>query len=79
MRKRRYRTDPLAVSAANEDLGLANVDKTTVLDEASSGALRFLVEQAPDDVILKVYDMTGGMGPLAELAAPQMETRNLDY
>ena len=58
---------------------MANVDTTIALDQANSDALRLLVEQASDEVIIKVYDATGGMGPIADLAADQMQVRNLDY
>ena len=62
-----------------EILALANVDTTIALDQASADALRLLVEQASDEVIIKVYDASGGTGPLADLAADQMQVRNLDY
>lgn len=58
---------------------MANVDTAIALDQASSKDLRLLVEQASDEVIIKDYDTTGRMGPLADLAADQMQVCNLDY
>ena len=58
---------------------MANVDTTMALDQASTDSVRLVIEQASDGVILRVFEMTGGLGPLADLAANEMETRNLDY
>ena len=49
------------------------------LDQASTDSVRLVIEQASDDVILRVFEMTGGLGPFADLAATEMETCNLDY
>jgi hypothetical protein len=58
---------------------MASDDTTTVLDEANTAAVRFMVEKLADQDVIEVFNLTGGLGPVADLAAVQMESRELDY
>ena len=58
---------------------MASDDTTTVLDEANIAAVRFMVEKLADHDVIEVFNLTGGLGPVANLAAEQMESRELDY
>jgi hypothetical protein len=58
---------------------MASDDTTTVLDEANTAAVRFMVEKLADHDVIEVFNLTGGLGPVANLAAEQMESRELDY
>ncbi|MDR6790130.1 hypothetical protein J2Y58_003510 [Sphingomonas sp. BE138] len=50
-----------------------------LLDEANAEAVRVMVSELSDKQVIRVYDMSGGMGYVADLAAEQMQRRNLDY
>ena len=54
-------------------------DTTTVLDETNTATVRFMVEKLDDKDVIEVFNLTGGLGPVANLAAEQMESRELDY
>lgn len=54
-------------------------EATMVLDEANAAAVRQMVEWLDDKAVIRIYDLSGGCGPVADLAAAQMEQRNLDY
>jgi hypothetical protein len=58
---------------------MASDDTTTVLDEANTAAVPFMVEKLADQDVIEVFNLTGGLGPVADLAAVQMESRELDY
>ncbi|WP_242121261.1 hypothetical protein [Sphingomonas lacusdianchii] len=58
---------------------MASDDTTTVLTDLDATAVRFMVEHLDDQGVLKVFELSGGEGPVADLAAEQMERRNLDY
>ena len=49
-----------------------------ILDTANAEAVRVMVANLADDRVVAVYQMTGGTGFVADLAAEQMEQRNLD-
>jgi hypothetical protein len=50
-----------------------------ILDQDNATAVRLMVERLPDHQVIEIYSLTGGTGPVADLAADQMERRNLDY
>jgi hypothetical protein len=50
-----------------------------VLDEANAAAVRLMVERLADHDVIEVFNLTGGLGPVADLAAEQMKIRELDY
>lgn len=50
-----------------------------LLDEANAEAVRVMVSELSDKQVIRVYDMSRGMGYVADLAAGQMQRRNLDY
>lgn len=54
-------------------------ETTMMLDQANAGALRQMIEWLNDKAVIKVFELTGGEGPIADLAAAQMEKRDLDY
>ncbi|QQV79282.1 hypothetical protein H5J25_18710 (plasmid) [Sphingomonas aliaeris] len=58
---------------------MASDDTTTVLDEANAAAVRLMVERLADHDVIEVFNLTGGLGPVADLAAEQMKIRELDY
>ena len=49
------------------------------LDEENAAAVRLMVERLSDNEVIEIYNLTGGAGVVADLAADQMERRNLDY
>ena len=50
-----------------------------LLDEANAEAVRVMVSELSDKQVIRVYDMSRGMEYVADLAAGQMQRRNLDY
>jgi hypothetical protein len=54
-------------------------ETTMMLDQANAGAVRQMVEWLDDKAVIKVFELAGGEGPIADLAAAQMEKRNLDF
>ena len=53
-------------------------ETTMMLDQANAGAVRQMVEWLDDEAVIKVLELAGGEGAIADLAAAQMEKRNLD-
>jgi hypothetical protein len=54
-------------------------DKTkTVLDEANAKAVALMLAKLEDHAVTEVYEAVGGVGPIADLAAQAMKTRNID-
>ena len=49
------------------------------LDAANADAVRTMVANLSDEDVARIYELTGGAGFVADLAAAQMEQRNLDY
>ena len=62
---------PIAVSG-NESTSIA-------LDLANWSAVQAMVERLGDRAVIAIYELAEGAGPVADLAAAQMEKRNLDY
>jgi hypothetical protein len=58
---------------------VADDDTNTKLDQADADAVRFMIGQLSDNDVVRVYEQTGGQGPVADTAADQMEKRDLDY
>ncbi len=58
---------------------MAKVDLNLIVELADVEAARSVIETLSDAEIIELYDLTGGEGDLADLAAAQMEVRNLDY
>lgn len=58
---------------------MASDDTTTVLDEANAAAVRLMVERLADHDVIEVFNLTGGLGAVADLAAEQMKIRELNY
>ena len=54
-------------------------ETTMMLDQANAGAVRQMVEWLDDEGVIKVFELAGGEGAIADLAAAQMEMRNLDF
>ncbi|MFS0774334.1 hypothetical protein [Sphingomonas sp. 1P08PE] len=50
-----------------------------MLDQADASAVRQMVEWLDDKAVIKVFELTDGEGAIADLAAAQMEKRNLDF
>ena len=53
-------------------------ETTMMLDQANAGAVRQMVEWLDDEAVIKVLELAGGEGAIADLAAAQIEKRNLD-
>ena len=62
---------PIAVSG--------NESTTVALDVANWSAVQAMVERLDDRAVIAIYELAEGAGPVADLAAAQMEKRNLDY
>jgi len=54
-------------------------ETTMMLDQANASAVRQMVEWLDDKAVIKVFELAGGEGAIADLAAAQMEKRNLDF
>lgn len=50
-----------------------------MLDEANAVAVRQMVEWLDNKAVIKIFELVCGEGPIADLAAAQMERRNLDF
>jgi hypothetical protein len=57
---------------------MANDETKTVLDDASVAAVRFMLDKLADHDVAEFYEATGGQGPIADLPAEAMQTRNID-
>ena len=57
---------------------MANDETKTVLDDTSVAAVRLMLGTRADHDVAEVYEATVGRGPIANLAAEAMRTRNID-
>lgn len=57
---------------------MASHDTNTVLDEANERAIALMLEKLEDHDVAVIYEAVGGVGPIADLAAEAMKTRNID-
>ncbi|MDG2514770.1 MULTISPECIES: hypothetical protein [Sphingomonadaceae] len=63
-----------SIAGSADDAGAA-----ATLDADNANAVRTMVANLSDEDVVRIYEMTGGAGLVADLAATQMEKRNLDY
>jgi len=57
---------------------MASDDINTVLDEANARAVALMLDKLEDHDVTVIYEAVGGVGPIADLAADAMKTRNID-
>ncbi|WP_172839749.1 hypothetical protein [Sphingomonas sp. LK11] len=57
---------------------MASDDTNTVLDEANARAVTLMLDKLEDHDVTVIYEAVGGVGPIADLAAEAMKTRNID-
>jgi len=57
---------------------MANDETKTVLDDTSAVAVRLMLGKLADHDVAEVYEATSGQGPIADLAAEAMRSRNID-
>ncbi|MGW8281523.1 hypothetical protein ACWGK7_18780 (plasmid) [Sphingomonas aurantiaca] len=57
---------------------MASDDINTVLDEANARAVALMLDKLEDHDVTVIYESVGGVGPIADLAADAMKTRNID-
>jgi len=57
---------------------MASDETKTVLDEANAKAVALMLDKVEDHDVTEVYETVGGVGPIADLAAQAMKTRNID-
>mgnify|MGYP000524717238 CR=1 FL=1 len=57
---------------------MASDDTKTVLDETNARAVALMLEKLEDHDVTVIYEVVGGVGPIADLAAEAMKTRNID-
>lgn len=57
---------------------MANDETKTVLDEPSIAAVRLMLGKLADHDVADAGETTAGRGPIADLAAEAMRTRNID-
>ena len=57
---------------------MASEDTKTVLNEANARAVALMLSKLEDHDVTVVYETVGGVGPIADLAAEAMKTRNID-
>ncbi len=57
---------------------MASDDTTTVLDEASTSAVKLMLSKLDDHDVTVVFETVGGVGPICDLAAEAMKDRNID-
>jgi len=57
---------------------MASDDTTTVLDEENARAVALMLDKLEDHDVTVIYEAVGGVGPIADLAAQAMQTRNID-
>lgn len=57
---------------------MASAETKTVLDEANSKAVVLMLAKLKDHDVTEVFEAVGGVGPIADLAAQAMKTRNID-
>jgi hypothetical protein len=54
-------------------------DTKTVLDEANTRAVALMLDKLEDHDVTVIYEAVGGVGPIGDLAAAAMSTRNIDH
>lgn len=57
---------------------MASDETKTVLDEANARAVAMMLDKLEDHDVTVIYEAVGGVGPIADLAAQAMKTRNID-
>jgi hypothetical protein len=57
---------------------MANDKTKTALDDASVATVRFMLDKLPDHDVAEAYEVTGGEGPIADLAAEAICARNIN-
>ena len=57
---------------------MASHDTNSVLDEANARAVVLMLKKLEDHDVTVIYEAVGGVGPIADLAAEAMKTRNID-
>lgn len=57
----------------------AAISVRETLDEANADAVRLMVDELDDHQVIRIYEVSGGAGFVADLAAEQMRKRNLDF
>ena len=57
---------------------MASAETKTMLDEANVKAVALMLDKLEDQDVTEVYETVGGVGPIADLAAHAMKTRNID-
>ena len=57
---------------------MASDDTKTVLDEASTEAVRMMLCKLGDHDVTEIYEAVSGVGPIGDLAAEVMKDRNVD-
>ncbi|RSV19058.1 hypothetical protein [Sphingomonas sp. ABOLH] len=56
---------------------MAGDDIKTVLDEANTQAVALMLGTLDDDDVTLIYEIVGGVGPIADLAVEAMKKRNI--
>jgi len=57
---------------------MASAETKTMLDEANAMAVALMLAKLEDHAVTEVYEAVGGVGPIADLAAQAMKSRNID-
>jgi len=57
---------------------MASTDTMTVRDEQNPRAVTLMLDKLEDHDVTDVYEAIGAVGPIADLAAEAMKTRNID-
>jgi len=57
---------------------MANDETKSVLDDASVTPVRLMLDKLADNEVTELYEAISGRGPIADLAAEAMRTRNID-
>lgn len=57
---------------------MASDDTKAVLDDTNARAVALMLEKLENHDVTVIYEVVGGVGPIADLAAEAMKTRNID-
>lgn len=57
---------------------MTSEDTKTVLDDANTRAVALMLDKLEDHDVTVIYEAVGGVGPIADLAADAMKSRNID-
>ena len=57
---------------------MASAETKTVLDETNTKAVALMLAKLEDHDVTEVFEAVSGVGPIADLAAQAMKTRNID-